>query len=32
MENVQLGGIDYLILAIYVGFVVGIGFTLRKYL
>src|SRR6266852_301303 len=32
MENVQLGSIDYLILAIYVGFVVGIGFTLRKYL
>src|SRR5260370_16795012 len=32
METVQLGSIDYLILAIYVGFVVGIGFTLRKYL
>src|SRR5216684_978820 len=32
MENVQLGSIDYLILIIYVGFVVGIGFTLRKYL
>src|SRR6266571_6387417 len=32
MENVQLGSIDYLILVIYVGFVVGIGFTLRKYL
>src|SRR5260370_3543918 len=31
METVQLGSIDYLILAIYVGFVAGIGFTVRKY-
>src|SRR3974377_1843406 len=32
MNSVQLGIIDYVILAIYVAFVVGIGFTLRKYL
>ena len=32
MNSVQLGSIDYVILAIYVAFVVGIGFTLRKYL
>src|SRR3974390_1427436 len=32
MNSVQLGIIDYVILAIYVAFVVGIGFTLRRYL
>lgn len=32
MQNVQLGFIDYLILGIYVAFVVGIGFALRRYL
>src|SRR5512139_853366 len=32
MQNVQLGIIDYIILLIYVGFVVGIGFALRRYL
>lgn len=32
MQSVQLGGIDYAILLIYVGFVVGIGFALRRYL
>lgn len=32
MQSVQLGLIDYLILLIYVGFVVGIGFALRRYL
>src|SRR5512144_2368399 len=32
MHNVQLGAIDYAILLIYVGFVVGIGFALRRYL
>src|SRR3974377_504367 len=32
MHSVQLGPIDYAILLIYVGFVVGIGFALRRYL
>lgn len=32
MQNVQLGFIDYAILAIYVVFVVGIGFALRRYM
>ena len=32
MQNVQLGLIDYAILAIYVIFVVGIGFALRRYM
>lgn len=32
MHNVQLGLIDYAILLIYVGFVIGIGFALRRYL
>jgi SSS family solute:Na+ symporter len=32
MQNVQLGIIDYIILLIYVAFVVGIGFALRRYL
>src|SRR6516165_2772725 len=32
MPTVELGLIDYAILAIYVAFVVGIGFTLRKYM
>jgi len=32
MQNVQLGLIDYAILAIYVIFVISIGFTLRKYM
>jgi solute:Na+ symporter, SSS family len=32
MDNVQLGLIDYAILAIYVAFVVGIGFALRRYM
>jgi SSS family solute:Na+ symporter len=32
MQTVQLGFLDYIILAIYVAFVVGIGFTLRRYL
>jgi SSS family solute:Na+ symporter len=32
MHNVQLQIIDYAILAIYVAFVVGIGFALRRYL
>jgi SSS family solute:Na+ symporter len=32
MNAVQLGIIDYAILAIYVAFVVGIGFALRRYL
>ena len=30
MQNVQLGLIDYAILAIYVVFVIGIGFALKK--
>jgi len=32
MQSVQLGPLDYAILAIYVAFVVGIGFALRRYL
>jgi solute:Na+ symporter, SSS family len=32
MQSAQLGFVDYAILAIYVGFVVGIGFALRRYL
>src|SRR5690348_3447100 len=32
MQSVQLGFLDYTILAIYVAFVVGIGFALRRYL
>jgi SSS family solute:Na+ symporter len=32
MQNVQLGFLDYAILAIYVLFVIGIGFALRRYL
>jgi SSS family solute:Na+ symporter len=30
--HIQLGIIDYFILLAYTGFVIGIGFTLRKYL
>jgi len=32
MQRVQLGFLDYTILAIYVAFVIGIGFALRRYL
>lgn len=32
MQNVQLALIDYAILAIYVAFVIGIGFALRRYM
>ena len=32
MQQITLGGIDYLILAVYVAFVVGIGFALRRYM
>src|SRR5512135_485657 len=32
MQNVQLGLLDYAILIIYVAFVVGIGFALRRYM
>lgn len=32
MQNITLGFLDYLILAIYVAFVIGIGWTLRRYL
>ena len=32
MQNVQLGLIDYAILIIYVVFVVGIGFALKRYM
>jgi SSS family solute:Na+ symporter len=32
MQNVQLGLIDYAILAIYVAFVIGIGFALKRYM
>src|SRR5512147_2134391 len=32
MQSVQLGYIDYAILAIYVIFVIGIGFALRRYM
>lgn len=32
MQNITLGFLDYAILAIYVIFVIGIGFALRRYL
>jgi SSS family solute:Na+ symporter len=32
MQNIQLGFLDYAILIIYVAFVVGIGFALRRYM
>ncbi len=32
MEEFKLQGIDYAILAIYVGFVLGIGFALKRYM
>src|SRR5215470_9679527 len=32
MQSVELGSIDYAILIIYVAFVVGIGFALRRYM
>jgi len=32
MQHIQLGPLDYIILAIYVVFVVAIGFALRRYL
>ena len=32
MQNVQLGFLDYAILAIYVIFVIGIGFALKRYM
>jgi solute:Na+ symporter, SSS family len=32
MQNVQLGLIDYAILGIYVVFVIGIGFALKRYM
>jgi len=32
MQSAQLGLVDYVILLIYVAFVVGIGFALRRYL
>src|SRR5512143_4045152 len=32
MQSAQLGFLDYAILLIYVAFVVGIGFALRRYL
>jgi solute:Na+ symporter, SSS family len=32
MQTIQLGFLDYAILIIYVAFVVGIGFALRRYL
>jgi SSS family solute:Na+ symporter len=32
MQNVQLGFVDYSILGIYVIFVIGIGFALRRYM
>lgn len=32
MQNVQLGLIDYAILSIYVMFVIGIGFALKRYM
>ena len=32
MEEFKLAGIDYAILAIYVGFVLGIGFALKRYM
>src|SRR3974390_2574599 len=30
--HIQLGGIDYAILLIYFGFVLGIGWTLKRYM
>jgi SSS family solute:Na+ symporter len=30
-DGIQLGGIDYVILAVYFGFVLGIGVVLRRY-
>ena len=32
MQNVQLGLVDYAILSIYVVFVIGIGFALKRYM
>ena len=32
MQQITLGWIDYLVLAIYTGFVLGIGFALRRYM
>src|SRR5512147_3189331 len=32
MHAIQLGWIDYAILLLYTGFVLGIGFALRKYM
>ena len=32
MESFKLAGIDYAILLIYVGFVIGIGFALKRYM
>src|ERR1700722_4617030 len=32
MQQTQLGVIDYITLALYVAFVVGIGFALKRYL
>ncbi|MFO1476747.1 MAG: sodium:solute symporter family protein [Verrucomicrobiota bacterium] len=32
MQNIQLGFLDYSILIIYVAFVIGIGFALRRYM
>lgn len=32
MQHVQLGALDYAVMLIYVAFVVGIGFALRRYL
>ena len=32
MEQIGLGWLDYSIMAIYVGFVIGIGYALKKYM
>jgi solute:Na+ symporter, SSS family len=32
MQSIQLGTIDYLILAVYFAFVLGIGFALKRYM
>src|SRR5881275_1183543 len=32
MQKIQLGGIDYTILLIYFGFVIGIGWVLKRYM
>ena len=32
MEQISLGWLDYSIMAIYVGFVIGIGYALKKYM